>query len=139
MNYKLLEKQDLEMMLNFIDDENTKYTIEDFKKFISDKNNYGFVAIYDNKIVGFATAYMFLKPDGRKVLYLDTIDVMSEYQGNGYGKKLISLACDFGKKIGCYKMFLITNKNNIAACKCYENAGGINKTKDDIVYSYDLM
>ena len=125
-------------MLNFVDDENTQYKIEDLKKFISNKNNFGFIAKLDNKIVDFATAYMLLKPDGRKVLYLDTIDVMTEYQGKGYGNGLISFACEFGKSINCYKMYLITNKSNISACRCYEKAGGINKAQDEIVYVYNL-
>jgi len=135
---KVLEEQDLQKMLNFVDDENTKYTVEDLKKFIGDNNSYGFIATKDNKVVGFATAYTLLKPDGRKALYLDAIDVIPEYQGNGYGKELISFACETGKSIGCYKMFLITNKSNMSACKCYENAGGTNKAQDEIVYNYDL-
>ena len=138
MNYKLLEEQDLELMLDFVDDENTQYKIEDLTKYINNENSYGFIAKLDNKIVGFATAYMLLKPDGRKVLYLDTIDVMPEYQGKGYGTELILYACEFGKSINCYKMYLITNKSNISACKCYEKAGGINKTQDEIVYVYNL-
>ena len=138
MSYKLLEENDLEMMLDFVDDENTKYTIEDLKKYIEEKNNYGFIAIVDNKIVGFAAAYMLLKPDGRKELYVDTVDVMAEYQGNGYGTGLITFACEFAKSIDCYKMFLITNRSNISACKCYEKAGGINKALDEIIYVYDL-
>lgn len=138
MNYKLLEEQDLELMLDFGDDENTQYKIEDLAKYINNENSYGFIAKLDNKIVGFATAYMLLKPDGRKVLYLDTIDVMPEYQGKGYGTELILYACEFGKSINCYKMYLITNKSNISACKCYEKAGGINKTQDEIVYVYNL-
>ena len=138
MNYKLLEEQDLELMLDFVDDENTQYKIEDLTKYINNENSYGFIAKLDNKIVGFATAYMLLKPDGRKVLYLDTIDVMPEYQGKGYGTELIPYACEFGKSINCYKMYLITNKSNISACKCYEKAGGINKAQDEIVYEYNL-
>ena len=138
MNYKLLEEQDLELMLDFVDDENTQYKIEDLTKYINNENSYGFIAKLDNKIVGFATAYMLLKPDGRKVLYLDTIDVMPEYQGKGYGTELILYACEFGKSINCYKMYLITNKSNISACKCYEKAGGINRTQDEIVYVYNL-
>ena len=138
MNYKILEEQDLKLMLDFVDDENTQYKIEDLTKYINNENSYGFIAKLNDKIVGFATAYMLLKPDGRKVLYLDTIDVMLEYQGKGYGTELISFACDFGKSINCYKMYLITNKSNISACKCYEKAGGINKTQDEIVYVYDL-
>lgn len=35
-------------------------------------------------------------------------------------------------------MFLITNRSNVSACKCYEKAGGINKADDEIVYTYDL-
>ena len=138
MNYKLLEEQDLELMLSFVDDENTQYKIEDLIKFINNKNSYGFIAKLDNKIIGFATAYMILKPDGRRVLYLDTIDVMLEYQGKGYGIGLISFARDYAKTIDCYKMYLITNKSNVSACKCYEKAGGINKADDEIVYVYNL-
>ena len=138
MNYKLLEEQDLELMLSFVDDENTQYKIEDLIKFINNKNSYGFIAKLDNKIIGFATAYIILKPDGRRVLYLDTIDVMLEYQGKGYGIGLISFARDYAKTIDCYKMYLITNKSNVSACKCYEKAGGINKADDEIVYVYNL-
>ena len=32
MEYKLLEEQDLELMLDFVDDEKTKYNIENLKK-----------------------------------------------------------------------------------------------------------
>ena len=31
---------------------------------------------------------------------------------------------DYAKTIDCYEMFLITNRSNISACKCYEKAGG---------------
>ena len=138
MEYKVLEETDLELMLDFVDDEDTKYNIDDLKKFINDENNYGFIALYDNKIVGFAYGYVLLKPeDGRRSFYLHAIDVMDEYQGNGYGTGLVSFIRDYVKSIGCYKMFLITNKSNVSACKCYEKAGGINKAIDEIVYVYE--
>ncbi len=116
-------------MLDFVDDENTKYNVDVLKKFIDNKNDFGFIAKINNKIVGFAFGYILLKPDGRKVFYLDAIDVMPDYQGKGYGTGLISFARDYAKTIDCYKMYLITNRSNISACKCYEKAGGI----------YDLM
>lgn len=34
MEYKLLEEQDLGLMLDFVDDENTKYNVDVLKKFI---------------------------------------------------------------------------------------------------------
>ena len=138
MEYKLLEEQDLELMLDFVDDENTKYSIEKLKKFIENKNDLGFIAKKNNKIVGFAFGYILQKPDGRKAFYLDAIDVMIEYQGKGYGTGLISFARDYAKSRGCYEMFLITNRSNISACKCYEKAGGINDADDEIIYVYDF-
>ena len=39
MDYKLLEEQDLGLMLDFVDDENTKYSIDDLNNFIENKNN----------------------------------------------------------------------------------------------------
>ena len=138
MEYKILEEKDLELMLDFVDDENTKYSTVDLKEFIDGNNNFGFIAKTNNKIVGFAFGYILLYPDGRKVFYLHAIDVMPEYQGKGYGTGLISFARDYAKTIKCYKMYLITNRSNISACKCYEKAGGINKANDEIVYVYDF-
>ena len=138
MEYKILEEQDLELMLDFVDDENTKYSIEVLKNFIDEKNNFGFIAKTNNKIVGFAFGYILLKPDGRKVFYLDAIDVMPEYQGKGCGTGIISFARDYAKTLNCYKMYLITNRSNISACRCYEKAGGINKANDEIIYVYDF-
>ena len=77
MEYKVLEDQDLKLMLDCVDDENTKYSIDVLKNFIDDKNNFGFIAKTDNKIVGFAFGCILLKPDSRKVFYLDAIDVIS--------------------------------------------------------------
>lgn len=37
MDYKLLEEQDLDLMLDFVDDENTKYSVDALKRFIENK------------------------------------------------------------------------------------------------------
>lgn len=138
MEYKKLEEQDLQLMLNFIDDENTEYNLNDLNRFISSANNYGFIAKENNKIVGFAFGYTLLKPDGKVSFYLHAIDVILNYQGKGIGTSLISFICNYLKNIGCNEMFLITNKSNISACKCYEKSGGINDADDEIVYTYNF-
>ena len=136
MEYKLLEKSDLELMLDFVDDENTKYNVDELKNFINNESNYGFIAKLDNKIIGFAYGYILLRPDGKKDFYLHAIDIMKEYQGQGYGTEFMNYIKEKIKEIGCRKMFLITNRSNISACKCYEKAGGINNADDEIVYVY---
>ena len=67
-----------------------------------------------------------------------TIYSFSIITSKGYGTGLISFARDYAKTIDCYEMFLITNRSNISACKCYEKAGGINKVDDEIIYVYDF-
>ena len=60
MEYKLLEEQDLELMPDFIDDENTKYSIDVLKKFMDENNNFGFIEKTNNKVVGFAFVSIYL-------------------------------------------------------------------------------
>ena len=55
---------------------------------------------------------------------------------NGYGTGLMNYIKEYIKEISCRKMFLITNKSNVSACKCYEKAGGVNNADDEIVYVY---
>ena len=136
MEYKALENEDVDLMQYFVDDENTKYEKDNLIKFIDDKNSYGFIAKHENKILGFAYGYTLQRPDGKKDFYLHAIDIMTEYQGNGYGTGLMNFIKEYIKTINCRKMFLITNKSNVSACKCYEKAGGINNADDEIVYIY---
>ena len=136
MEYKILEENDIVLMNNFTDDSNTKYQKENLIKFINDDNSYGFIAKNEKQIVGFAYGYRLIRPDGKQDFYLHAIDIMNGFQGKGYGTELMNFIKEYIKEIGCRKMFLITNKSNISACKCYEKAGGISKANDDIVYDY---
>ncbi len=136
MKYKVLEKQDIPLMKNFIDDENTKFDEALLNAFLEEKNAYGFVAKEDDIIVGFAYGYILVRPDGLKDFYLHAIDIMENYQKHGYGTELMKYISTYSKGIGCRKVFLITNKSNLSACRCYEKAGGISVADDNIVYAY---
>ena len=136
MKCKLLDKEDIDLMEKFVDEENTKYNKEKLMGFLNENNSYGFIVKNENKIVGFAYGYVLLRPDGSQDFYLHAIDIISEFQGKGYGTKLMNFIKKYIKEIKCRKMFLITNKSNISACRCYEKAGGVNNSDDEIVYVY---
>ena len=138
MEYKILEEQDLKLMCDFIDDENTKYKIENLKFFIDNKSNLGFIVKNNNKIVAFSYGYILTNPNGEKVFYFDSIDVMKDYQNKGIGTKLMTYTKNYVKNIGCSEMFLVTNKSNISACMCYEKSGALSEATDDIVYVYNF-
>ena len=136
MEYKIFKENDIDLIQCFTDDSNTKYQKENLIKFLNDDNSYGFIVRNEKQIIGFAYGYILIRPDGKQDFYLHAIDIMDGFQGKGYGTELMKFIKEYIKKIGCRKMFLITNKSNISACKCYEKAGGINKANDDIVYVY---
>ncbi len=136
MEYKMLEKQDIKLMKYFADDVNTKYEEVLLNTFLEAENTYGYVAKENDIIVGFAYGYVLIRPDGIKDFYLHAIDIMESHQKHGYGTELMKYINTHSKSIGCRKLFLITNKGNVSACRCYEKAGGISTSNDDIVYVY---
>ena len=136
MEYKMLEKQDIKLMKYFADDVNTKYEEVLLNTFLEAENTYGYVAKENDIIVGFAYGYVLIRPDGIKDFYLHAIDIMKSHQKHGYGTELMKYINTHSKSIGCRKLFLITNKGNVSACRCYEKAGGISTSNDDIVYVY---
>ena len=121
MKCELLAESNLALLLDFIDDVNTKYDETVLKAFLSEKNAYG---------------YVLNEPDGRKTFYLHAIDIMAGYQNLGYGTELVRFVYAHSESLGCRKMFLITNIGNVSACRCYEKAGGISAAADVVMYEY---
>lgn len=137
MIYKLLEEQDIELMKSVLEDDNMIFNKDYLKKFVEDKNSYGFIVKDKNNIVGFAYAYTLLRPDGKTMFYLHSIGMLPNYQDKGYGSKLLEFIKNYSKEIGCSEMFVITDKGNPSACHVYEKLGGKNDYDDEIVYVYD--
>ena len=137
MKCELLAEQNLALLLDFIDDENTKYDEAVLKAFLNEKNAYGYIAAENGKAIGFAYGYVLREPDGQKTYDLHAIDVMEGWQKHGYGTELVRFIDEHSKTLGCRKMFLLTNKRNASACRCYGKAGGIcDAASDDIVFVF---
>ena len=88
MKYKLLEKEDLELMKEIIEDDNMEFDLNNLQEFLNDKNNYGLIAKEENKIIGFIYGYSLLKPNGKYMFYVHSVGVLPNYQGKGIGKEL---------------------------------------------------
>ena len=136
MKCELLAESNYVLLLDFIDDVNTKYDETVLKAFLNEKNAYGYIAVDEGKAIGFAYGYVLNEPDGRKTFYLHAIDIMTGYQNLGYGTELVRFVYAHSKSLGCRKMFLMTNTGNVSACRCYEKAGGISAAADVVMYEY---
>ena len=114
IKYKRLELSDIENII-------IEYNKEDLEKFIENKDNYLFAGIKDNKAIAFLYGYGMLRPDGRRMFYIHSVDVLPEYQSKGIGTKLIEDTLEYIKsEEKYYKYFVLTEENNIKACKLYQ-------------------
>lgn len=134
IEYRRLTAEDAVKMSAFADDQNTKYDAETVKRFLRQEHAEGFVAVDGEKIIGFAYGYWLSRPDGRRDFYLHAIDVEESRQCQGHGTALMQYIHAYAKKMGCRKMFLLTEEENKAACACYEKAGG--KKRTAVLYEY---
>ena len=114
IKYKRLELSDVENII-------IEYNKDDLKKFIENKENYIFAGIKDNKAIAFLYGYGMLRPDGKKMFYIHSVDVLPEYQSKGIGTKLMEHTLEYIKdEKKYYKYFVLTESDNIKACKLYQ-------------------
>lgn len=114
IQYKRLELNDIEQII-------IEYNKDDLKKFIENKENYFFTGIKDNEAIAFLYGYGMLRPDGRKMFYIHSVDVLPEYQSKGIGTKLMEYTLEYIKsEQKYYKYFVLTEENNIKACNLYQ-------------------
>ena len=120
MEYKLLEKDDLELMKEIIEDDDMEFELSNLTHFLQDNNNYGFIAKENNKIIGFIYGYSLLKPNGKYMFYVHSVGVLPNYQGKGICKELFKYMVEYlENEKKSYKYFLLTAEDNIIAQKLY--------------------
>ena len=138
MQYKLLDKDDIHLMKDVLEDDDMKFDKQNLDNFIDTKDAYGFAAKNDDKIIGFAYGYALLRPDGDKMFYLHSIGLLPQYQNQGIGTKLMQFIIEFASGKGYRELFVITDKGNPRACHLYEKVGGKNDYENEIVYVCDF-
>ena len=114
IEFKRLELSDAENII-------IEYKKDSLEKFIENKENYLFLGIKENKAIAFLYGYGMLRPDGKSMFYIHSVDVITEYQSKGIGTRLMEFTLDYIKKENkYYKFFVLTEKDNIKACKLYQ-------------------
>lgn len=136
VKFKRLEIEDVRSMYEILEGDNILYNEENIKCFIQDKNNYDFIGITSNKVIAFLYGYGMLRPDGRKMFYIHSVDVLSGYQSNGVGTKLLEYTLNYIKQEkSFYKFFILTDSDNVKACKLYQK---YSQSKEQILFSNEI-
>ncbi len=109
---------------------------EDIERFVTDNDNYCFIGMIENKIVAFLYGYGMFRPDGKSMFYIHSVDVISDYQNNGIGTKLIDYVLSYIKEEKrYYKFFILVEDENIRACKLYQKYADKN---EQLLFSKNL-
>lgn len=101
------------------EEERAKKAYDEF----DEKNNKCFVAVIDNKVVGFASYGVTDDPDFENTAELRALYVLDEYHGLGIGRKLVNATIEEFKKQGFNKMIICCLKGN-PFNEFYKHIGG---------------
>ena len=101
------------------EEERAKKAYDEF----DEKNNKCFVAVIDNKVVGFASYGVTDDPDFENTAELRALYVLDDYHGKGIGKKLVNAVIEEFKKQGFNKMIICCLKGN-PFNEFYKHIGG---------------
>lgn len=116
-----LNKENINIISNVVRIDDEEFSKKDIERFIIDDDNYCFVGIIESKIVTFLYGYGMLRPDGKSMFYIHSVDVLLDYQNNGIGTKLMEYVLNYIKnEKRYYKFFILTEDENIRACKVYQ-------------------
>jgi len=121
IKYIRLTQNNMNIVPSKIIIDNENLSRQDIENFIIDDDNYCFVGILEDKIVAFLYGYGMLRPDGKSMFYIHSIDVLQDYQNNGIGTKLMEYVLNYVKNENkYYKFFVLAENDNIRACKVYQ-------------------
>jgi ribosomal protein S18 acetylase RimI-like enzyme len=100
--------------------------VDYFSGFIDHADGKTYIAIDDEKIIGYITVYVKSQPGYWKIKKVGDISglmVRKEYRRRGIGQRLLSEAASFFKSKGVKYFTLFTSSENHTALKFYEKCG----------------
>ena len=107
------KKKDFSIVKNLLIDGFSKNFDNDINlNFINNQSNFGFVAINNETIIGFASIHIIEKLNRRSCLIEDVV-VDKKERGKGIGKLLIEHLINFSKSKSCDKIILNSKESNI--------------------------
>ena len=136
IKYIRLNQNNMNIVPSKIIIENKNLSRQDIEKFIIDDDNYCFVGILEDKIVAFLYGYGMLRPYGKSMFYIHSVDVLQDFQNNGIGTKLMEYVLNYVKNENKYYTFFVLAENdNIIDCKVYQKFA---KKEGQVLFSNNL-
>lgn len=119
-----------------------------FKEILKNSNINFYVAVLDEKILGYMTEGKTCRPFADYEQEIGLLYILKEYQGNGIGKAFFDIAYNSIKSRGYKKFYISCNKYNTNSQKFYEKMGGKivfadedkeDKSESQVKFHYDII
>ena len=121
INFFRIDRNNINLIEKDIEINNEKIKKENIQEFIQDIDNYLFLGVSEDNVIALLYGYGMLRPDGKKMFYIHSLDVQEKYQSKGIGTKLMEFVIEYiSKENRFYKFFVLAENDNIKACKLYQ-------------------
>jgi aminoglycoside 6'-N-acetyltransferase I len=107
-------------------------------EFFSDDRHHLVVAVDDDVVVGMASGVHYVHPDKPPQLFINEVGVASSHRRRGIGRHLVDKLVRHAAELGCTEAWVLTDRDNVAACRLYESAGATTPPDDSIMYTFPI-
>jgi ribosomal protein S18 acetylase RimI-like enzyme len=107
--------------------------------FLEDPRHRLAVAICDGRVVGFASAVIYVHPDKRQPeLWINELGVTAEHRRQGIGTRLLQTILESGRSAQCSEAWVLTERTNAPAMSLYSGSGGVPEQHDQVMFTFTL-
>jgi ribosomal protein S18 acetylase RimI-like enzyme len=122
---------------NTLLDEDKVWDEEQARLFLSKSDNALFVAFFENREIGFVSAYRLQRFDNLKAeVFLYEIGVDEAFRRQGVGSLLISSIKKWATKVGAAEIWVLTEEDNKPAKLFYGATGGIEESINSTMFTF---
>lgn len=108
-------------------------------EFLADPRHHIVVALWNDMVVGFASAVHYIHPDKPAELWINEVGVSPNHQRKGVGKAILKEMLHLGKRLGCTSAWVLTDRGNLAANHLYRSVGGRVDPGNTMMYEFDVL
>ena len=106
-------------------------------RFLSESTSHLCIAYEGDEPAGFVSGVETTHPDKGTELFLYELAVDERFRRRGIGTTLVRALTERARDRGCYGMWVLTDRDNVAALATYRRAGAVEES-DHVMLGWDL-
>jgi ribosomal protein S18 acetylase RimI-like enzyme len=137
---RVLHEWDEGVLANVADDVfDDPIDVKSTREFLSDPRHHLVVALDGGIVVGFASGVHYFHPDKpAPELFVNEVGVAPSHQRRGVAKRILATLFEAGREAGCTQAWVLTERENAAALRLYEAAGGEEERAVPVMFSFAI-